>query len=138
MSWFLTSKLGRSLLIGAGIALVVWLTKWYVEDKAYDRGYAACQAEHNKATDEANRDQAKREGEQREGATAIAKESTEAATRATQATDAATAKTNEVIRYVYREPITPAVGCVPHPLDDRVQDRLREAVDRANRAGSSL
>jgi hypothetical protein len=138
MGFFLNTRLGQSLLLAAGISVAVGLTYWLVSSRAYDRGYAACQAQHAAAVDKANREQAKAEDAQRQGATEIAKTADASAQAATRAADEATHVTREVIDDVYREPpkTNPVVfgACVQlHPVDDRVQRRIDEAVDSANR-----
>jgi hypothetical protein len=138
LKFFLDTRLGQSLLLAGGITLAIGLTYWWVSSSAYDRGYAACQAEHAKAVDDANRTQAKTEDAQRQGATQIAKAADASAQAATRAADEATHMTQGVITDVYREPpkTNPVVfgACVQlHPVDGRVQQRIDEAVDSANR-----
>jgi D-lyxose ketol-isomerase len=136
MMTFLTSKLGLSILFGLGISIAVGLTYWSVRNDAYKDGYAACQAENAAAVAKADREQAKREDAQRKDASTIAKESTAAASVATRDVDEATATTREITHVVYRDPPTtqPVVsGSCVHPLDERVQQRIGEAVESANR-----
>lgn len=138
LNFVLNTRLGQSLLLAGGIMAAVGVTYWLVSHRAYDRGYAACQAEHAAATDRANRAQATAEAAQRHGATEIAKTADASAQAATRAADEATHATREVITDVYREPpkTNPVVfgACVQlHPVDERVQRRIDEAVDSANR-----
>lgn len=136
---FFATKLGRTILLASTIAAACGVTYWLVSDRAYDRGVADCQAAQRAAQDAANREQAAREDRQRQGASTIAKDSTTKAETATRTVDASTAKTEEVIRYVYRDrPAPPAGACVPGALDERVQDRINRAVDSANATGGSL
>ncbi len=135
MMWFLTSKMGRTILISLGLVVILGGLYWFLDHRAYTRGMADCQAAYNAAQVEADRDQAKREDAQRHEATQIAKDSDTKAQEATRATDTATAETKEVIRYVYRDPpkTQPVVaGTCVHPLDARVQREINKAVDSAN------
>lgn len=135
LNFFLNTRLGQSLLLTGGIAAAVGLTYWLVSSRAYDRGYAACQAEKAEAIGKANLEQAGQEQTQREGATDIAKASDTAAADATRVADALTNHTNEVIHETFREPphAQPAAGSCVRPVERRVQDRLDAAVDSANR-----
>lgn len=130
---FLMSKAGRMLLVSVGISLVLGLAYWFITNRAYNQGIAFCQAQQAAEVDKANKAQAKKEQEQRAAASSIAKEGSTAAARTTSKIDASTATTKEVIRNVYHEVPVLVAGQCSHALDPRVQARIDEAVDSANR-----
>lgn len=131
LAWLFNTKLGQAL-----VALIIIALCWWGFSSHYDNiGYQRCQTEQAAAVAKANVDQAKKNDERNTAASEIAKDATEAATEVTTQADTTSAKTIEVIRYVYRDRPTSApvaFGSCAHPLDDRVQRRLDEAVNRAN------
>ena len=138
--WLINSRLGQILLLSMAIVAAILLTYWTIDHRAYRRGELACQSAHMGATAIANQKQAREEQAQRVAATEIAKDSDTKAAETIAETTNFTHKTKEVIRDAYRNPpkSKPLPGSCARPLDAGVQQRLDEAVDRANRAGSPL
>jgi hypothetical protein len=134
--WFVESKYGIAILLvlaltgGMLFGHHVYAKHYFEKGVAEERGrQLAAQAHANvlQAAENARRD--------REAAE-ISRLADERASKATNETDTTTNKTKEVIRYVYRDrpqnkPVAP--GACVHPVDQRVQERLRAAVDSANR-----
>lgn len=131
LAWLFNTKLGQAL-----VALIIIAACWWGFSSHYTKvGYEQCQTEQRDAVAKANVDQAAKNEDRNDTASEIAKEASEAATAVTTEADTSSAKTTEVIRYVYRDRPTSApvvIGSCAHPLDDRLQKRLDEAVNRAN------
>jgi hypothetical protein len=131
LAWLFNTKLGQAL-----VALIIIAACWWAFSSHYTGvGYDLCQQEHRDAVAEANVEQSKENEELNKAASDIAKAAADAATRINDESDAESEKTTEVIRYVYRDRPTSApvsFGSCAHPLDQRVQQQLDEAVNRAN------
>lgn len=131
IAWLLNTKLGRTVLLLVIVALCWWgFSAHYTEV-----GYQTCQQEHRDAQAKADREQAAKNELRNETASEIANDATEATVDVINKADNASAETKKEIKYAYLErPRTAplALGSCAHPLDGSVQQRLEEAVDRAN------
>jgi hypothetical protein len=132
--WFINTRLGQSLLLAAAIVLAAFVTYKVIDHSAFRRGELACQSSHMASEAIANQNQAKKEQAQRVDASKIASKADAAAEAVVEETTNFTHETKEVIRNVYRDPpkSQPLPGSCSRPLDQRVQARFDEAVDRAN------
>lgn len=130
-AFFLGTKIGRTLAALILMAIAGGLTFWFVSDTYFDKGAASVQAKWDKAKVDAataaREDKAKKDA----AASDIAADTAERNQRDTAAAIDAGSKTNEVIRYVYRDPPATApvnpLGCA-HPLDPRVQRDIEQRV----------
>lgn len=131
IAWLLNTKLGRTLLL----LVIVGLCWWGFSSHYAEVGYEKCQQEHRDAQAKADREQAAENEARNETASEVANDATEATVDVINAADNASAETKKEIKYVYldRPRTAPvALGSCAHPLDDSVQQRLEEAVGRAN------
>lgn len=133
--WFIDSRLGQIILLSLALLAAVLLTYWTIDSRAYRRGELACESAHMATTAIANQKQARENDRKNRLASTIATQFTEAGEAAAQKTDVTTNETKGVIRNVYRKPPQnkPLVpGSCARPLDERVQERIDQAIDRAN------
>jgi hypothetical protein len=133
--WFVTSKIGLTI-IGTTIGLLgIWLGVHLFAEKHYDRGYATARGEEIARTAAANIAQAKENERRNALASEIAKAADAAGENVVQEADTTTNQNKEAVHNVYvkpprTRPVSP--GNLVHPLDRRVQARIDAAVDQAN------
>jgi hypothetical protein len=131
LNFLFGTKLGQ-LLVAALIVLLCW---WAFSSHYDGVGYQRCRDEHAKAVAAANVKQAEENEARNATASEVAKDATAATVDVINQADDASAKTKKEIEYVYldRPATAPVVfdSCA-HPLDERVQRKLDEAVNRAN------
>lgn len=131
VSWLFGTKLGQLL-----VALVIIAACWWAFSSHYDEvGYQRCQQEHRDAQANADREQAAENEARNETSSEIAKDASDATVEVINQADNSSAEVKKEIQYVYldRPRTAPvALGSCAHPLDGGVQQRLEEAVGRAN------
>lgn len=133
--WFITSKIGIALLLAAAMLTAAGVTHHVISKNAYNRGVSDTVAKYLAERAIANQRQAIENERKNKLASAIANKADADGQKATTDTDIKTNQTKEVIRYVYHDaPRTQpvAAGSPVHPLDQRVQARIDQAVDQAN------
>lgn len=133
--WFITSKIGLSIILAVGIVASAAITYHVISKRAYERGVADERGRNIAAVAAANVKQAAENERKNRESSEIANEADKKGQAAANDVDTKTNQTKEVIRYVYHDaprtkPVAP--GSFVHPVDRRVQDRIDAAVDQAN------
>ena len=133
--WLLGTATGRGVLIGGAISIGMALG-WYVFSSHYEKeGYAKCKAEYAEAQAKADAEQARKNAANDAASSDITKGTTKAGEQVVAAADKANTEAKKEIEYVYRDPpqtAPVAFGSCVHPVDNRVQQEIGEAVRSAN------
>lgn len=136
LAWLLGTATGRGVLIGGSITIGL-AGGWWLFSSHYEKaGYEKCQAEHLAAQNKANEEQAQKNADNNQVSSEVGRDTSDNTTTVINESDTKTADAKETIRYVYRDPprtAPVALGSCVHPVDDRVQQRIDEAVRRAGR-----
>ena len=128
--WLFRTKSGNAVGLAALILLLWWIFSSHYEAA----GYAACQAENDRAIAQANVTVKEGQDARDKKTDAISDKAREAGSSATAEIDTKTTETKEVIRYVYKTEIKTvpvAAGSCVHPVDGGVQDRIDAAYRQA-------
>jgi hypothetical protein len=139
--WFANTRLGRTVALAIAMTVAVGGAWWFFSDHYYDKGVAACEAEHLAARNDANVEQAAENEQKNTDASEVAKQASDAAQEVNKGTEQSVSETREVIKYVYRDPPATAPiapGACVRSVDPRVQSAISEARRAANGAGSPL
>ena len=136
--WLLGTATGRGVLIGGGI-MIGMVIGWYAFSSHYEtEGYNKCKAEYADAQAKADAAQATKNAANDAASSDITKGTTKAGEQVVAAADKANTEAKKEIEYVYRDPpqtAPVAFGSCVHPVDNRVQQEIGEAVRSANRPG---
>jgi hypothetical protein len=130
--WFVNSRLGQTILLAAGMALAAGATYWYIDDKAYDRGYAEMKAECDAKQSEAKGDLLNDRADQAKAGSEIAGKSADDAQKASADIDTQTERDKEQDHEDFKTGEPVAYGSCVYALPAGVQDRIDAAVRRAN------
>ena len=137
MAWLFGTAMGRGVLLGGSLSIGLALG-WWMFSSHYDGvGYARCQSEQEKARADANAKQAADNATNNQTSSEVGRDTVDNVNTVINESDTQTSDAKETIRYVYRDaPRTApvALGSCVHPVDDRVQERIDDAVRRASRA----
>lgn len=136
--WLLGTATGRGVLIGGAVSIGMAIG-WYVFSSHYEtEGYNRCKAEYAEAQAKADREQAEKNAKNDKASSDITKDTTKAGENIVAAADKANADSKKEIEYVYRDPpqtAPVAFGSCVHPVDNRVQQEIGEAIRAANTPG---
>lgn len=130
--WFVNSRLGQTLLLAAGMAVAAGATYWYIDDKAYDRGYAAMKAECDAKQSEAKGDLLNDRAEQAKAGSEISGKAADQAAKTSADIDKQTERDKEQDHEEFKTGEPVAYGSCVYALPAGVQDRIDAAVQRAN------
>lgn len=137
VTWFFTTPLGRTILLSLVTAITAGACWWGFSSHFKEVGRQECQAEHDKALAEANVGQAAANTKSDNTSAAVGQQAVASTNKVVQGADTKAAATNQEIRDAYRQiPKTApvALGSCVHPLDERVQNGIDGAVNRANKS----
>lgn len=130
--WFVNSRLGQTLLLAAGMVAAAGTTYWYIDDKAYDRGYAAMKAECDARQSEAKGNLLNERADQSKDGSEIADKAADDAQKASAGIDKQTERDKEQDHEDFKTGEPVAYGSCVYALPDGVQDRIDAAVGRTN------
>lgn len=138
IAWAFGTPMGRGFTLATALAIGVFVS-WYAFSSHYEAaGYAKCQAEHTDVLNKANVDQANKNAKNDKTSSQIAKDAGTAAADVIWGADNHAQEAKKEIHDVYEKPPVTApvsLGSCVHPVDERVQERIDKALDRANAAG---
>ena len=137
LAWLLGTKIGRTILATLAVCLVVWLSWLGFSAHYYNAGVVSCQLGLATDTNAANVAQGEKNAANNQTSSEVGRDTVDNVNAVINESDTQTSDAKETIRYVYRDaPRTApvALGSCVHPVDDRVQERIDDAVRRASRA----
>ena len=137
VTWFLTTPLGRTLLLSLVIAITIGACWWGLSSHYKEIGRQECQAAHDKKLADSNVSQAAANTKSDNTSAAVGQQAVASTNKALQGADTKAATTKQEIRDAYRQPPKTApiaLGSCVHPLDERVQAGIDGAVNRANKS----
>lgn len=135
MSWLFTTAIGRTVLLALVISITAGLTYWYIDDKAYDRGYDDAKAECDKLQSDAKTKLLNQRAAEASTGAAITAAVARAAQAKVDAIDLQNDNDKKVIDDEYRKPAGAPVafGSCVHAVPAGVQNVIDAAVERTNR-----
>lgn len=130
IAWLFGTSMGRGVLLGASMSIGA-VASWYVfKTHYYDAGFQACQLGRATDTNAANVAQGETNIANNQTSSEIGKTADAEAAKVAADAEAAKNDSKETIHDVYKKPPVTApvaVGSCVHPLDERVQDRIKAA-----------
>ncbi len=130
VTWLFGTAMGRGVLLGLSMTLGL-VGGWYAfSTHYYEKGLAECRSQTAEKANEQNVKQGEQNAKNNVVSSEIGKTADNAAASVLADTQADEAESKETVDHVYaRPPVTaPVSSCVPvHPVDDRVQQRIRSA-----------
>ena len=137
LAWLLGTATGRGVLIGGSITLGMALGWWAFSSHYYDKGKAECEAARAVDTNAANVAQGEKNVAANKTSSGISAAADAAARGVIHDANTDDQDAKETINETYKKPPVTApvsIGACVHPVDDRVQDRIKAA--RAAAAGA--
>jgi hypothetical protein len=130
IKWLFGTAMGRGVLLGGSIAIGAFASYYGFKTYHFNQGVASCEAGRLGDANAANVAQGERNIEQNKTSSEIAKDTDAEAAKVIADAERAKANSKESIHDVYKKaPVTApiAVGSCVHPVDARVQERIRKA-----------